>query len=337
MADTVTSTYSLVKPEVGASEDTWGAKINTTLDTLDDLFDGTTAIAPNLSTLKIAGTAVTATAAQINVLVDAPLIASSNLSDLASVTTAKATLGVEAITQVEAEAGTKTTGAMNPLNTAQAIASLTTVPTYEEFLTSGTWTKPANVKFVFVEAIGGGAGGSNSTDATNTGGGGGGGYNEGLLLAADVGSTETVTIGAGGAGRANGVNAAGSDGVGTSFGALLSAGAGQGGTTFGAYGGGGEIGGQAGLQLEGSGGYSSGGGGVGSSVGGSCVRGGGGGGGGNGAGGGTSQSGGNGGAGNAGAGVAGGGGTVPGGGGGASHNDGGGGDGANGRVRVWAW
>ena len=66
MADTTTTTYGLVKPEVGASEDTWGAKINTTLDTLDDLLDGTTAIAPNLSALKIAGVTVTLTAAEFN-------------------------------------------------------------------------------------------------------------------------------------------------------------------------------------------------------------------------------------------------------------------------------
>ena len=81
-----------------------------------------------------------------------------------------------------------------------AIAYAATSPivrTYLNAASPATWTKPAGLKYVIVEVQANGGNGGSANYSYAGGGGGSGGYSKKNIVAASLGSTETVTIGNG--------------------------------------------------------------------------------------------------------------------------------------------
>lgn len=130
MADSATATYTFTLPEVGASEDTWGTKLNANWTALDALLDGTNPIAPNLVGWSVGGVAVTSTAAELNIL-DGVTANAAEINTLDGITSTTAELNIlDGVTATAAE-----------INALDGITATVTELNYTDGVTSNIQTQ----------------------------------------------------------------------------------------------------------------------------------------------------------------------------------------------------
>ena len=127
----MTRTYITNIPTVGGDDNTWGTETNANWELVDDLFDGTTGITPNLiSGWEVGGTAVTATAAELNVL-DGVTASTAELNILDGVTASTAELNIlDGVTSTAAE-----------LNILDGVTATTSELNYVDGVTSNIQTQ----------------------------------------------------------------------------------------------------------------------------------------------------------------------------------------------------
>jgi hypothetical protein len=155
MADKINTNYKLIEPEVGASQDSWGSKLNDNWNKVDSLLHGDSftdlnanivkKIAPDLEggQFKIDGVAVTASAADLNAttgILDSPALTGTPTAPTATSDTDTSQIATtEFVQSLISSAIASTKEALYPVGSIYTNATSTANPA--TLLGFGTWVE----------------------------------------------------------------------------------------------------------------------------------------------------------------------------------------------------